>query len=462
MGVTLNVPAAQGVLANDTAPGGATLTAEQLTALNPPMGTLSFNANGGFSFTPMTGWSGITTFTYRACYSGICSEPATVTIEVKTVPTAVADSYKMGFSTVLTVAAPGVLANDGGGVAAELEAKLISGPTFGTLNNFKADGSFQYTPPSTSWKGTTSFSYKACDGTVCSAQATVTIEVAPSCLVVTPGSLNKTLLPGTTGTLGLLLTNSCDNGIAFSLNREFHLREGFETGRMPPQGGWQTFHRGSTYWNWIIVDTSVNDPAWVDEGRYAAWANFDKDHLSDEWLLTPVLNTKNLTDLVLSFRAYSNTAKPGATMKVWVTNAAGVPITTFSTQPLWDLVRDENWPSLAYRSVVVDLGDFDRYNGEIRIAWQYVGQDGQSFGLDEVDISYRSTGAWLSTNLSAGTVAAKGTQNIVVGFNSTGLVNGDYFAEMDVVNAPFPVINVPVKLSVGSEGGKYYLPLILH
>ncbi len=71
---------APGVLANDTDADGDTLTAE--LDIDVAAGRLSLAADGSFMYSPLAGFTGDDTFTYRA-YDGIeYSEPATVTIEV--------------------------------------------------------------------------------------------------------------------------------------------------------------------------------------------------------------------------------------------------------------------------------------------------------------------------------------------------------------------------------------------
>jgi hypothetical protein len=172
---TLIVPA-PGVLKNDSAPGGAALNAVLVTGVDPLIGTLNLLSTGGFSFTPVTGFTGEASFTYLACYEGICSEPATVTIAVKIVPTAAADHYQTAVNTELNVQAPGVLGNDNGG-GAELTAVIETGldPDVGELT-LNRNGSLVFIPDE-DWIGVTSFTYRACDGTICSEPATVTIAV---------------------------------------------------------------------------------------------------------------------------------------------------------------------------------------------------------------------------------------------------------------------------------------------
>ena len=61
---TALVQAAPGVLANDTDANGDPLTAVLDT--NVAHGTLALSANGGFTYTPTTGYSGPDSFTYHA------------------------------------------------------------------------------------------------------------------------------------------------------------------------------------------------------------------------------------------------------------------------------------------------------------------------------------------------------------------------------------------------------------
>jgi VCBS repeat-containing protein len=72
--------AAAGVLANDTDVENNPLTATKLT--NPAHGTVTFNANGGFTYTPDANFYGQDSFTYRASDASSNSTPATVSISV--------------------------------------------------------------------------------------------------------------------------------------------------------------------------------------------------------------------------------------------------------------------------------------------------------------------------------------------------------------------------------------------
>ena len=100
-----------------------------------------------------------------------------VTLIVNNVaPVANDDAYTTEEDILLTVAVPGVLANDVDWTP--LTVTLVGeGTANGTLT-LNADGSFSYMP-NANWYGTDSFTYKVSDGELESNTATVTITVTP-------------------------------------------------------------------------------------------------------------------------------------------------------------------------------------------------------------------------------------------------------------------------------------------
>jgi len=169
---------ARGVLINDTDYDPAILTAVKVT--DPANGTLVLNADGSFTYTPAADFNGTDIFTYKANDGHDDSNVATVSITVTPVndaPVAVDDEYTVAEKAVLTIAAPGILANDSDVDGDVLTANLVDGVTNGTLT-LNADGSFVYTP-NEYFNGTDSFTYLASDGTLQSELATVTITVTP-------------------------------------------------------------------------------------------------------------------------------------------------------------------------------------------------------------------------------------------------------------------------------------------
>lgn len=173
----LTVPAATGVLANDSDADANTLTATLLNA--PQNGQVSLSADGGFSYTPDQNYNGSDSFSYQANDSFVNSGPATVTIGVapaNDAPVAVNDNYTTAQGQTLTVSGAGVLANDSDVDSGTiLSAVLVSPPASGMLA-FSAAGTFSYTP-NAGFSGGDSFAYRAHDGATDSNIATVTLTV---------------------------------------------------------------------------------------------------------------------------------------------------------------------------------------------------------------------------------------------------------------------------------------------
>src|SRR5207247_5239205 len=89
----------------------------------------------------------------------------TVTITASPVneaPGASNDAYSTNEDTALTVAAPGVLANDSDVDGNPLTAVFVSGPSHGTVT-LNSNGSFTYTPAA-NYNGPRSVAYHASDG----------------------------------------------------------------------------------------------------------------------------------------------------------------------------------------------------------------------------------------------------------------------------------------------------------
>ncbi|HEY2660316.1 MAG TPA: Ig-like domain-containing protein, partial [Caulobacteraceae bacterium] len=80
--VTTSVSAAHGVLANDVDSNGLALAAVLATNGGPTHGTLAFNADGSFTYTPTLGYVGADSFTYIASDSLGSSAPVTVSLTV--------------------------------------------------------------------------------------------------------------------------------------------------------------------------------------------------------------------------------------------------------------------------------------------------------------------------------------------------------------------------------------------
>jgi VCBS repeat-containing protein len=226
-GIPLNIGGGAGLLINDSDPdtgGFVGLTTSEVTP--PSHGTLTFNADGSFIYTPTASFSGTDSFTYQDSDSVHASNIATVTFTVAATnlhpPVAGNDTYSLANNgTLTTTAATGVLANDTDADGNSLTAIRETPTAHGTLT-LNADGSFNYVPHQFFY-GTDSFTYEAFDGLFASNVATVTItvnhvDVAPAANPDAYATAAGTPLT-TTAATGVL-ANDRDDGVITTLMTE--------------------------------------------------------------------------------------------------------------------------------------------------------------------------------------------------------------------------------------------------
>jgi cysteine-rich repeat protein/VCBS repeat-containing protein len=180
---TLNVIAGVGLLANDTDTENDLLTA--ILVNDVATGTLTFNADGSFDYTPNLNFNGTDSFTYKV-NDGDDSNIATVTLTITAVndtPLGGDDTYTVAEDEVLDrsggAGAEGVLDNDQDVEGDNLTATLVGGVTNGALG-FNADGTFTYTP-SAEYNGPDSFTYTVTDdGVPAETSALITVNITVS------------------------------------------------------------------------------------------------------------------------------------------------------------------------------------------------------------------------------------------------------------------------------------------
>ncbi|WP_143821121.1 retention module-containing protein, partial [Motiliproteus sp. MSK22-1] len=141
-------------------------------------GTVSYNGNGTFDYTPPSGFVGSDSFTYTIQDTDGQQSSATVTIVVGSVnndPSAVADSYSTQEDTPVTTG--NVLSNDDLGDTPTTVVSYDNSSTNGGTVSYNNDGTFNYTPAA-NFNGTDTFTYTIEDADGQQSTATVTMTVS--------------------------------------------------------------------------------------------------------------------------------------------------------------------------------------------------------------------------------------------------------------------------------------------
>lgn len=395
----LTVSSSNSVLANDSGwtdsgdgSNSYTLSATRLS--DPSHGSLSFNSNGSFTYTPTAGYAGQDSFTYTASY-GPAAMDATVNLCVyNEVPVANSDdSYFAiaGGSTFTYSAAQGVLKNDTDGDSIDiprLTASVVQQTTLGTLD-LHSDGSFTYEVnanalSSSQDSAVDTFTYTCSDGNDTSNTATVTINI---------GKLKITMDdPAPTGD-EIDVTNQTQNTVDGEKNAVY--------ARISNQAG------VTPHYSWCVDDNpiaryDINN----NKVTYLSLANHDANTLA--WYWTTDSGTKSV-NLVVEFKdadgntvgtdtseTFFNTMRPDPTVSVtmndvWVENGrvslGGAPGSVYGVKAMTQqgsVAGNCGWMQILNSSVLdrTELGG-NQYHGSIIDA--YDGRSATSNRYDKPD-----------------------------------------------------------------------------
>jgi hypothetical protein len=169
--VPLTIPAS-GILANDTDVDGGIFSAVLVN--NVSRGSLSFGADGSFTYIPNTNYYGSDTFTYRTSDGRATGNVATVTINITPIndaPLPIDDSANTLEDVSVTIK---VLAND-----SDVEGTRLTITDASTTNGTTViSGTNIVFTPSSNYNGIVVFDYTVSDGTNFSTAA-VTVTVLP-------------------------------------------------------------------------------------------------------------------------------------------------------------------------------------------------------------------------------------------------------------------------------------------
>ncbi|HCO21568.1 MAG TPA: hypothetical protein DIT97_00280, partial [Gimesia maris] len=214
------VPYIASLLDNDTDADEDTL--DVISTTLPANGTLVWNSDGSFSYTPNAGFTGTDQFDYQITDGITSSNVATVVINVTNdAPVANDDSHTFEHGSIIYGLPPIEVPEGGGAGGTEelpdnwivvntvlsndvdadddpIEAILLSTVSSGVLE-FGSDGSYMYAPD-VGFVGTDSFTYQITDGSLLSNIATVTFTVTNTVPVSNDDSYQimqgKTLIGG--------------------------------------------------------------------------------------------------------------------------------------------------------------------------------------------------------------------------------------------------------------------------
>ncbi|HQR05482.1 MAG TPA: Ig-like domain-containing protein [Gemmatales bacterium] len=167
-----------GVLANDVDGDNTPIPVDALHAQlvsSVIHGTLIFDQNGYFHYTPNPNFFGTDSFTYQVNDGLFNGNTVSVILNVKATPTANPDGYSTNTASLIVPKTSGLLVNDSSPNSSLLTARLVNGPAHGQVI-INPDGSFNY-QTFNGFLGVDTFTYVTNDGLYDSDPATVTIGV---------------------------------------------------------------------------------------------------------------------------------------------------------------------------------------------------------------------------------------------------------------------------------------------
>jgi hypothetical protein len=168
-----------GVIKNDIDPQNYQLVVS--VKAQPSNGTLVLDAQGGFTYTPKSGFVGTDTFTYTLS-NGVLTSVGTVTLTVQNIqanrpPVGNPDAYLTPMDVILSVPAPGVLGNDYDPEGHVLTVAILNPTTHGAVT-LTPQGQLTYYP-SKGYIGQDSLTYSVTDGVNTTGPVLVSIKVNP-------------------------------------------------------------------------------------------------------------------------------------------------------------------------------------------------------------------------------------------------------------------------------------------
>ena len=156
------------------------------------------------------------------------------------------------------------------------------------------------------------------------------------------------------------------------------ISENFDGTQFPPNGWSQTIVNSSNTWK--SGNPAENSFNFVDgtnvNSAICPWVAADQN----EWLKTPILSFPNDAISLEFYAGYSTSWLNAATIKLNISTDGGTNWTK-----IWEAENDGNgWQ---WRKTAIDLSSYSN-NSNVVLGWQYIGNDGDLAGIDNIKITY--------------------------------------------------------------------------
>ena len=196
------------------------------------------------------------------------------------------------------------------------------------------------------------------------------------------------------------------------------LSEGFDASFLPE--GWTQKVLNSSY-TWVqanLSEPSLNFNTIDPSSLYSAMVNWDLA-MQSEWLYSPQINPNGMSSVELQFYAgISGLDLANATLKCLITIDDGQ-----SWDILWDAIdhvaSEDPWE---WRLVTIDLSVYAAE--QFKIAWLYIGSDGNTVGVDGVIITAEAVS--VTANFSANQTSIVTGQSVQFTNSSVGSTSWEW------------------------------------
>ena len=202
---------------------------------------------------------------------------------------------------------------------------------------------------------------------------------------------------GSTITIGIHCDDSQGNSlliddvdVAYTNDESVILSENFEHGNFPADG-WTLSITNSTF-TWEIGQNDAHPFSEISPSSHnSVVCNYDAANQQDEWLITRSFDLGNEPATLMFWAGYNSHWLSNATLKVYASSDNGV-----NWNQIYEPQSDgsNNWK---WHYVNADLSDYSG-SSNVKLAFQYVGLDGDVIVMDNIVVFTETTDTFENTN----------------------------------------------------------------